>query len=51
MRLIDADALKKRICIDEPIRYTETWEELYDAIIKAIDEAQTIKFPEGGEER
>ena len=44
--LISRSALKKRICCDEAIFYDETWEELYDAVIKAIDEAQTIKFPE-----
>ena len=42
MRLIDADALKKAICIDEPISIGETWEQLYDAVVKAIDNAPTI---------
>lgn len=42
-RLIDADALKKAICINEPISIDETWEQLYDAVVKAIDNAPTAE--------
>lgn len=42
MRLGDLDALKKAICIDEPISIDETWEQLYDAVVKTIDNAPTV---------
>ena len=47
--LISRDALKKAICIDEPISIDETWEQLYDAVVKAIDNAPTIsdRYAEG----
>lgn len=40
--LISRSALKKAICIDEPISIDETWEQLYDAVVKAIDNAPTV---------
>lgn len=40
--LISREALKKAICIDEPISIDETWEQLYDAVVKAIDNAPTV---------
>lgn len=41
--LISREALKKSICIDEPISIDETWEQLYDAVVKAIDNAPTVE--------
>lgn len=40
--LISREALKKAICIDEPISIDETWEQLYDAVVNAIDNAPTV---------
>ena len=41
--LISREALKKVICLDEPISIDETWEQLYDAVVKAIDNAQPVE--------
>jgi len=45
--LISRSALKKAICFDEPISLDETWEQLYDAVVKAIDNAPTVERPQG----
>ena len=42
MRLIDAEALKKRIML-APNKNEETWDELYDSIIFEIDNAPTVE--------
>lgn len=44
--LISRSALKKAICIDEAINADETWEQLYDAVVKAIDNAPTVETKE-----
>lgn len=41
--LISREALKKAICLDEIISVDETWEQLYDAVVKAIDNAQPVE--------
>ena len=40
---ISREALKKTICLDEIISVDETWEQLYDAVVKAIDNAPTVE--------
>ena len=41
--LISREALKKEICVNTPISIDETWEQLYDAVVKAIDNAPTVE--------
>ena len=43
--LISREALKKAICLDEIISVDETWEQLYDAVVKTIDNAPTVEIP------
>ena len=42
--LISRDALKLEICVNTPISIDETWEQLYDAVVKAIDNAPTVEY-------
>ena len=39
---ISREALKKEICVNTPISVDETWEQLYDSVVKAIDNAPRV---------
>lgn len=44
IRLIDANALKKAIMYKDNVN-EETWEQLYDSVLSAIDNAPTVEYP------